>query len=237
MTKQAWRFDSDGSPICGAASKNGVLCRKPPMPNGRCQKHGGGSPGRPVKHGRYSRSLGFLAEHYKAALKQPAALLDLTEPLALMDAMVRRIAERMSTGDTLELRSRALSLLDRARAAGSDDPALAGSLMMELRRLLQQGVDEDKAMRELRDATEAFAKRAEEAWRILLARQNSINQQHLVSVLAGFVEIVQAESDGPTAQRIIGRIHQEVMRSDPTTRLPPALLDAGERSPPRPEGG
>lgn len=229
MTKQPWRFDTDGLPICGAASKNGSLCRTPPMPNGRCQKHGGGSPGRPVKHGRYSRSLGFLAEHYKAALKQPAALLDLTEPLALMDAMVRRIAERMSTGDTMELRSRALELLDEARSS-TDDPARAASLMMELRRLLQQGVDEDKAMHELRDATEAFAKRAEEAWRILLARQNSINQQHLVSVLAGFVEIVQAESDGPTAQRIIGRIHQEVMRSDPTTRLPPALLDAGERS-------
>lgn len=190
-----------------------------------------------MKHGRYSRSLGFLAEHYKAALKQPAALLDLTEPLALMDAMVRRIAERMSTGDTSELRQRALELLDEARSAGVEDPARAASLMMELRRLLQQGVDEDKAMRELRDATEAFAKRAEEAWRILLSRQNSINQQHLVSVLAAFVEIVQSEADGPTTQRVVARIHREVMGSDPELRLPPALREQAGADEARPAGG
>jgi hypothetical protein len=237
MTKVPWRFDINGRAICGAESKNGEVCRKPPTPNGRCEKHGGGSPGRPVKHGRYSRSLGFLAQHYKAALKDPTALLDLHEPLAVMDAIVKRVAERMASGDTTDVRVAALKLLNEAREMGAKDPQGAAFKMQQLHRVLQEGTGEDASMRELRESVEAFSKRAEEAWRILLARQNSINEQHLVQVLAGFAAIVQAESDGVTAQRILARIHTEVMRGDDATRLPPALLAQPDERKADPSGG
>ena len=35
------------TPRCGARTRAGEICPCPPMPNGRCRAHGGGSPGAP----------------------------------------------------------------------------------------------------------------------------------------------------------------------------------------------
>ena len=43
-----WRITlplAQSAPRCGARTRNGVACRSPAMPNGRCRLHGGKSTG------------------------------------------------------------------------------------------------------------------------------------------------------------------------------------------------
>jgi hypothetical protein len=118
-----------GRQLCGAKTRGGGTCRKPPLAGRtRCRLHGGATPvgiGSPHwKHGKRSRYLKHLPQvmeaGQKAALGDPE-LLSLKDELALLSA---RIAELLSSlgneGTTwedaiwLEIRQ---CIQDRARLA------------------------------------------------------------------------------------------------------------------------
>ncbi len=60
--------------LCGAKTRRGTACRRAPMPNGRCSKHGGKSlklfahPN--FKHGRYSKYSGIREQEAALRLKK-----------------------------------------------------------------------------------------------------------------------------------------------------------------------
>jgi len=175
-------------------------CRKPVAYEGakRCKRHGGSvgskklSPklGRPIKHGRYSRGAGILRAHYEASLGDQS-LYDLREGLAVMDSVVKRSLERIGELDTADFRARALKLYNEAQDAPSSGDAVAAQLKLrELGELLEQGGEEDKALNLLTNSVSTMQRRVEEAWKIKLMRDETMNVRDLVGTLGQMVEIV-----------------------------------------------
>ena len=85
---------------CGAKTRSGKPCQRPPMKNGRCRLHGGATPHGPAsknfKHGRYAAAFkGELAEKFSEALgeKNPLDLLpELAANRALLDGYIAKLA-------------------------------------------------------------------------------------------------------------------------------------------------
>jgi hypothetical protein len=74
------------------------------MPNGRCSKHGGkslaGIASPTFKHGRHSRYIpARLQDRYAASIADPE-LLALREDIALLDARLSELLERVDTGES-----------------------------------------------------------------------------------------------------------------------------------------
>jgi hypothetical protein len=92
---------------CGAKTRNGPPCRRPPLAGRtRCRLHGGASlagiASPHFKHGRRSRYLrelpGVLKTGYKAALNDPD-LLSLKEEVALLTARMIQLLGRLERAD------------------------------------------------------------------------------------------------------------------------------------------
>lgn len=91
--------------ICGAKTRSGGECQKPPMPNGRCRLHGGACPAGPAhpnyKTGRYSRYAHRLSadqqDDFQAALTAPDPL-SLAEEIGLARVL---LLEALSPGPDL----------------------------------------------------------------------------------------------------------------------------------------
>jgi len=70
--------------ICGAKNRRGVPCGRSPMKNGRCNLHGGKSPGPPkgnsnaLKHGYYTREAIEQRAQMKIMLRATKRLEALT---------------------------------------------------------------------------------------------------------------------------------------------------------------
>lgn len=89
--------------VCGAKNRKGGTCGNAPMPNGRCKFHGGMSLVGPAsgtfKHGRHSillKDIKGLGANYERALADPD-LLSLTAEIAITDARISDLLERVST--------------------------------------------------------------------------------------------------------------------------------------------
>lgn len=172
-------------------------------------------------HGRYSLALGKFRDAYESSLEDPS-LMDLRETLALLDLVVRQAAERAGTGDTPELRKRALEMLRKSRRTA--DPAKAAASLEALQSLLEEGVEEDKSLEALSDAAERLARRQEKAWSIKLDAAQAINARDLVVVLASFADVIMEEADRDTASRIIRRIDSDVLGTgNPAARIAAGL--------------
>ncbi|HRI09525.1 MAG TPA: HGGxSTG domain-containing protein, partial [Nannocystaceae bacterium] len=142
-------------PRCGAKKRDGTPCPSYPVVGAkRCRMHGARA-GAPIKHGRYSKHLGRIREAYEAAI-QDKGLLDLREPIAAIDAIVRRLAERVEELDTPDYRRRLLDLLKESRGA---DAGKAAAARFTLEELIERGADEDQTLGVLRDSLSELAKR------------------------------------------------------------------------------
>lgn len=94
--------------LCGARLRKNRqgTCRQPAMANGRCRMHGGKTPvgiaSASFRHGRQSRYLQSLPpvmrERYEHARTDPQ-LVSLIDEIALTDAGVADLLERMRDGD------------------------------------------------------------------------------------------------------------------------------------------
>ena len=176
------------------------------MQNGRCRIHGGTNPGGPITHGRYSQRLGRFRAAYEEALGSKS-LLDLREPMALIEVAAQKAAERANNADTPEFRAKIAEMLRAVKDdGGSVDAALA---------LAEQGIAEDKALEHLVEMAERLARRVEEAWKIALAKQQSINVRDLAVILTRLADIVSAEAPGETGARILRRFDAELLPRGP----------------------
>jgi len=89
---------------CGAKTRDGVPCRQPSLPNGRCHYHGGRTPVGPAlpqfKHGRYSKAFpSNLLRRFEDALSN-SDQLTVREELALLTARTAQLLERLRDGVT-----------------------------------------------------------------------------------------------------------------------------------------
>lgn len=187
--------------------------------------HGAGGGG-PIKHGRYSKVLqrSALVAHYDEAVEDQS-LFDLKEPIALLEACLRRTSERVADRDTPEFRKRCLELYEAAQQALKDgDSAGASSRLKDLGQLIREGTSEDRAIASLRQYADNLATRIEGAWRIHLSSSQSYNRQHLIKIMAQILEFIRLEAGRKTAQRVQSRL-VTILSADDGGKL--KELDAG----------
>lgn len=209
------RYPVDGQPDrCTAQSKTtGKRCTKTVVPGRSVCRFHGGLGGRPIIHGRYSKSLGRLREAYEEARSDPG-LLDLRDTIALLDVVVRKAAERAAELDTPDFRETALKLYSTASQA--TEPLQVQQHLSALGALLREGGKEDQALKELSASVERLAKRQEKAWDLRLTAANVINAKDMVALLGRFADIVLEEADADTATRIVQRVDREIMGEGPS---------------------
>ena len=161
--------------------------------------------------GRYDSVAGSLGEHYRQALND-SNLLDLKEPIAALDAIVKRLLVRCEELDTPGLRKKAI---DDARYVKSllngGDLENAKTAMARLITMLERGGDQDRVMRMLGINLDRLARRIEGAWQVKLGKRQSINTRDLLAIMGSFIEVVRSETTGVIAARILARIDREIM--------------------------
>lgn len=209
--------------LCKAHNRSGQPCRRVAAEGKSvCYLHGGApGSGRPPVHGRYSKAISShaLSGAYKSAIDDPT-LLDMLEPIALLEAALQRTVQRLAERDTPDFRARCLSLLEQAQeATARKDLDEARELMGRLRSLLRQGVEEDKALSEMSVQAERLSKRVEAAWSIKLQKRQVLNVQQLGAVIARVLQIVSEESTPVVAATIVGRMEREVLQLSSPSRV------------------
>ena len=158
------------------------------------------------KTGRYSKKLGKLAEAYEAALDSPT-LLDMRECIAVLDACVQRVMERVDQLDTPDFRRRSVAMYRESRRLLNEGKGPeAGAVLNELGALLERGADEDKSTALLISAVETLQKRIEEAWKIKLTKDEVMNTRDMIGVMGRWIEVILDESDVDVGARIVGRL-------------------------------
>jgi len=236
--------DRDGPPRpngwraeCGARTRNGGKCRRPPLAGRtRCRLHGGATPSGIAsphfKNGARSRYLKHLPREmvrgYKAALADPD-LTALDAELALLTARIGQLLERLSQapappwGKAVE----ALNDVLTAEAADKDDK------LAELARIVRTGADAARSQEATGDALrELIAERTRTAaaeWK----RKHDLNAflpkaQAVALMFMVRQAVVEEVKDRKTLQRINDRL--TVLLGGPLGTPdgpPPALLEDG----------
>ncbi len=201
---------------CHATNRAGVRCGRPPCIGKKvCYMHGGarGSGGR-LKHGRYAKALKAtaLSEAYQQAI-QDASLLDLQEPIALLEACLQRTGERVAQADTPDFRRKAKDMWEALSEANASGDAEAQNIAMrDLGILLRDGALEDRAISELSIQAERLAKRVEAVWQIRMQRRQNLNMQQVGVLIARVLEIVKEECPPAIAQNVVNRMEVQVLK-------------------------
>ncbi len=172
---------NDGIPLerttCGAITRAGTLCQRAPRDNGRCNLHGGrslaGVASPRYRHGRYSRVLPRgLAERYERALADPD-LLGLRAEVALIDARLDEVLERLDPDQSEALRLALQAVYDQLQAAATaaDGEAL-GAAVARLGELALRGQADAAAWDQVLNLIERRRTLVQAEWkRLVLLRQ------------------------------------------------------------------
>lgn len=169
--------------------------------------------------GRFEESLGKMRNSYLESLRDPS-LLDLKEPIAVIDLCAKRLMERVAEGDPPALRAKAKELAVAAYfmlRAEKHENALAK--LFELKNLLERGMAEDASMNALVRAADRLARRIEAAWEIKLARKNVMNANEVVGLMGRVLDVLRSQLEASRYARIVQLIDVEVMHSAGTSAL------------------
>jgi hypothetical protein len=200
------RPHEDGG-ACGAKTRAGTLCRRAPMPNGRCSKHGGKTP-RGVaspnfKHGLYSKSMPErLAERFGAALAD-SELLELRREAALLTALAEDALQRIGTGETGELWRRLRKLWARLeRATEAERPhALAA-----IGEAIESGATDAAAMGDVRAILRDRMRVVESERRRLVEANQMVSVERFMAFVGALSAAVSSEvPDRASRERILSR--------------------------------
>lgn len=188
-------------------------CHQPRKPGyNKCHYHNGEQGGNRLVHGRHSEHLGPLAHKYRASIHDKT-LLDLREPIAILDAIVKRLGERAAARDTPELRERAWALYQAMREhTTKGDSQAAANAMNELGRLLRDGAEDTSALNDLRDTVDMMGKRIEGAWHVKLQKSNAMNGREVSVLVARLLDIASQITNAETALKI-GRAFEVEMQA------------------------
>lgn len=164
-----------------------------------------------MKHGRYSLALSgskFGALYDEAVAARD--LLDLREPIAILEAMVQGAAQRSKELDTPDFREKARELYKGWR--NNSDIAESEKACKELGELLDRGADSDRALSKVADNAERLAKRLEEAWKIKLQKRSAISANDLQALFLVWIDICAQETSQEIAARVASRVRLELAR-------------------------
>lgn len=206
-------FDPGDEPwrCCARAKNSGERCHLTVVPGRRvCRKHGGNNPGRAPITGQYSAVFKRLRHVYERC-RTTSAILDMSEPLALMATIVHRMVERVEELDTEGFRLRALGLYHASRdAIREGDGAEGGALLEELGALLQRGADEDSALMRLMSTVTAQMNGISKAQDQQMRKDNVIPKEAVALLVLKMMDTLRDVLDKVNAATAINALETSV---------------------------
>jgi hypothetical protein len=175
---------------CRATAKHTqAQCRKHAI-RGRdvCRLHGGRTPRGPAsvhwKGGRYSRHLpARLAAQYEAAAQDPE-LTELRSDIALTDARIIDLLQRVDTGEAGAVWRAAKATLRRVqRAQARGDPDKMRAHLDTLQGLIERGAGDYAAWREIGEQIEARRRLCESEHKRMVLLQQCISAEKAMVLL------------------------------------------------------
>jgi hypothetical protein len=190
-----------GRPVCGAnrdtPNKFGVYyCCTSPMPNGRCYKHGGATPGGiaspHAKHLRHSKYLpGGLLERYQQAAADPD-LLNLSAEIALTDARIDDLLGRLDQGDLAGAWVKLQDAFDAFRVATvTNDSDLKAEAVADMAALIEQGTNDQLIWTQLTDLMNERRRLVQTETKRRLAMQKMISADEGMALVVALANIVR----------------------------------------------
>lgn len=197
---------------CGAKTRSGEPCRNPAMlSSNRCRMHGGksltGAAVPAFRHGRHSKYLpARLTERYEEALSDPE-LIGLRDDLALMDARLADLLERVDTGESGTIWARLQEAMrDFQRES---DPIRQQFLMMAMSQMILDGARDVEAWMEIHVILEQRRKTAESERKRLMDMQQMVTSERVMLLIVAIIDIVRRYVKDPRTLSAIGRdIHE-----------------------------
>ena len=197
---------------CSATAKaTGARCRRVAT-NGYkvCQVHGSGSPGkgraggRPIVTGRYSTRLPERLVHRYAEALSDSRLLELRDEIALVDARIAELIERLTTGESGQGWREVQGLYAALTAAvPTGDAAIFQAAMDALGEAVRRGGSDNQVWDELGGWMDSRRKLVESERKHLLEQQQMITIERLMILAAALVESVHRHEPDPTISAAI----------------------------------
>ncbi len=227
----------EGRPFCalgGGKRADGWPCESPYIinPSGRCRKHGGnvkrGAEHHFFVHGRSSGLFKALPkrfhEAYMASLKDND-LLSMRADIAVSDARMEELADRLDTGESGarwgQIGVIADSLLEEA---GEDDPKpdRFRNLAMELTRLCSSQTADDRSWRELKASSQHRRKLVDTETRRLKDLNAFMTAEECLAIVARIADSIVRHVDD---KRALTAILAEIQASTGNTDLDRGRLE------------
>lgn len=181
---------------CGAKTRSGAPCRGLAMPNGRCRIHGGKSlsgiahPG--FKHGRYSQDVPTrLRENYERA-RQDVNLLALQDDIAVLEAHLGDLMQRLDSGDSGAHWPRLLEVWADFRSAQDrrDAPAMRDAVV-RIEALLHDGAAEAEAWEQIVSVMDARRKLITAERKRIMDAQQMLSSEQAFAMIAALMDSVR----------------------------------------------
>lgn len=154
-----WTYDERSKLICGAKTRNGGPCRKPPLTSrNRCRLHGGkslrGAEHPNAKHLRYSNDVvgKHLFVRYEQAANDPE-LLEMRDDIAITEAYIGQLLGEIESGESLKAwqnMSKAYDAFITANKKGDTEEAIEH--IQEIGRLIKFGLGKHAKWQEIQQA-------------------------------------------------------------------------------------
>src|SRR5581483_3937130 len=208
--------------LCGAKTRAGGTCKQPALTNGRCRYHGGKTPhgvkSPHFKHGRYSKYLPTkLAARYTEAAADKD-LLELHAEIALIDARLSDVLERIHKGESGTLWEQIGIEFDKfKRAQVIKDTDEARAALAALDRLITEGIADYAAWKEVFELVEQRRKLVESERKRMVEMQQMISMERALILIGAIGETIRRHvADNQSRQRIAADIAR-LVGSAPST--------------------
>jgi hypothetical protein len=161
------------------------------------------------RYGGWTRNV--LGKAYREAAND-ASLLEMTEVIALLDAIVKRTIQSVEDLDTPKFRERASGLFEEfVDHLRRNETESAAKVEMKLRHLMQNGLAEHEALKSLTAAAERLASHVEAANKITHLKSGAISAKQLTGMFAAVYQIILDTAPPDTAGIILRRLEQEIL--------------------------
>lgn len=188
----------DGTVRCGAKKKDGNPCTRLPIKdgNGRCRYHGGKAPvgiaSPNYKTGRYSKALPerLRARYYESS--SDGDLLAMRDEIALTDARLADMLDRVETGEPGELWAKLSDSYEGLVLAMDEDDSAGMRLALgAMKSLMARGASDWAAWQEIGRLVEQRRKLSESEQKRLVQMQQMISAEQLLVLLGAVADTIK----------------------------------------------
>ena len=203
--------------LCGAKTRSGGACQKPPMVGRtRCKLHGGatlvGAASGTYKTGRYSKYLpAQLLGRYQEAL-QDAELLSLREEVALVDTRLADLLGRVDKGvgrDFWKQAKKELFRYTKGLHSEDVDESELTQRLVNLATLIDSALDDYGAWSEIHGVLEQRRRLVESESKRLAEMQQFITAEKAMVLIANLTDIIKRHV---TDRAALAAISNELIR-------------------------